>query len=380
MTDDVVGLTEELVRVDSAPGQSTSGVAGVVVERLRGLGGHVALQPGEAKGVGHVNVLARFGGDAPAGLVLAGHLDTVAWEPQFRSTTTPERDGRRLYGRGACDMKGPIAAQLLAAEQAVRGGPLKRPLVLAYTFAEEIGCDGALALVAGRAALGDVSQAVCLVGEPTGLAPMTGHKGYWIAHLRLAGVPAHSSRPYLGVDASHALALLLGELHALRQRLLQDSRAEGFEPPQTTLNTGLVSAGLARNMVPDRAEVVVELRPVPGTDADALRRDVEACVERAAAAVPGVRGEVEWIETMPAFGQDRGAPLVGWLEERTGQAAGVIPFYTEAELYRAGFGVPTAVCGPGSIDMAHRVDESILFDELEAGRAFYADAIAAFCG
>jgi len=210
-------------------------------------------------------------------------------------------------------MKGPIATQLLAAEQAVRGGrALKRPLVLAYTFAEEIGCDGALALVDGRAALGDVSQAVCLVGEPTGLAPMVGHKGYWIAHLRLAGVPAHSSRPSLGADASRALALLLGELHELRQRLARGSRAEGFEPPQTTLNTGLVQAGLARNMIPDRAEVVVELRPVPGADADALRRDVEACVQRAAAAVPGVRGEVEWIETMPAFGQDRAAPLIGW--------------------------------------------------------------------
>src|SRR5262245_3751016 len=228
MSGDVVSLTEDLVRVDSAPGRSTTGVAGVGGERVRGLGGHGVLQAGEAKGVAHGSVLARFGGDAAAGLVLAGHLDTVPWEPGFRATTAPERDGRRLYGRGACDMKGPIAAQLLAVAQAVRGGALKRPLVLAYTFAEEIGCDGALALVAGREALGDVSQAVCLVGEPTGLAPMVGHKGYWIAHLRLVGVPAHSSRPYLGVDASHALALLLGELHALRQRLLHGSRAEGF--------------------------------------------------------------------------------------------------------------------------------------------------------
>src|SRR6185503_15318927 len=120
VTADVVSLTESLVRVDSAPGQSTTAVAGVVVERLRGLGGQVALQPGEAKGVAHVNVLARFGGGAPAGLVLAGHLDTVPWKPEFRATTTPVRDGRRLYGRGSCDMKGPIAAQMLAAEEVVR--------------------------------------------------------------------------------------------------------------------------------------------------------------------------------------------------------------------------------------------------------------------
>jgi len=103
-------------------------------------------------------------------------------------------------------------------------------------------------------------------------------------------------------------------------------------------------------------------------------------LQRAVAQVPGTRGEVEWIETMPAFGQAPQAPIVGWLRERTGAAPGVIPFYTEAELFRAGLGVDAVVCGPGSIDQAHRTDESVLFDELEAGVALYADAIAAFCG
>lgn len=378
---DVVKLTEELVRVDSAPGQSTSAVAGVVVERLRGLGASVVLQPGEAKGTAHVNVLARLGGDGAAGLLLAGHMDTVPWTPEFRATTTPVRDGRKLYGRGTCDMKGGIAAQLVAAESFARGGgPLRRPLALAFTFAEEIGCDGALALVASRERLGDLRGAACLVGEPTGLKPMTGHKGYWIAELSLAGVPAHSSRPTLGADASRALALLLGELHALREELARSSVAAGFEPPQTTLNTGLISAGLARNVIPDRAQVTVELRPVPGIDAERLKSAVAGCLQRAVAQVPGTSGELTWIETMPAFGQSPQAPIVGWLRERTGAAPGVIPFYTEAELFRAGLGVDAVVCGPGSIDQAHRTDESVLFDELEAGVALYADAIASFCG
>jgi acetylornithine deacetylase len=133
-------------------------------------------------------------------------------------------------------------------------------------------------------------------------------------------------------------------------------------------------------VIPDRAQVTVELRPVPGTDAEALKRDVSACVQRAVAAVPGTSGSVEWIETMPAFGQSPQAPIVGWLRERTGAAPGVVPFYTEAELFRAGLGVDAVVCGPGSIDQAHRTDESVLFDELEAGVALYADAIASFCG
>jgi acetylornithine deacetylase len=209
---------------------------------------------------------------------------------------------------------------------------------------------------------------------------MTGHKGYWIAELSLFGVPAHSSRPTLGADASRALALLLGELHALREELARSSVAEGFEPRQTTLNTGLISAGLARNVIPDRAQVTVELRPVPGVDAEGLKRAVAGCLQRAVTQVPGTRGELEWIETMPAFGQAPQAPVVGWLRERTGAAPGVIPFYTEAELFRAGLGVDAVVCGPGSIDQAHRTDESVLFDELEAGVALYADAIAEFCG
>jgi len=380
MSMDVVRLTEELVRVDSAPGRSTAAVAGCIAERLRATGASVLLQPGEAKGVQHINVVARLGGDGPSGLLLAGHMDTVPWEPDFRATTTPSRDGRRLYGRGACDMKGGLAAQMLAAAQVARGGRrLARPLALAFTFAEETGCDGALALVAARERLGAVAGAACLIGEPTGLRPMTGHKGYWIAHLRLAGVPAHSSRPSLGADASRALALLLGELHALREELARGPRVAGLDPPCTTLNTGLLSAGLARNVIPDRAEVTVELRPVPGVDAEALKAAVAGCVERAVAAVPGTRGSVEWIETMPAFGQAAEAPIVQWTRQRTGAAPAAVPFYTEGELYRAGLGVDVVVCGPGSIDQAHRTDESVLFDELEAGQQFYVDAIEAFC-
>ena len=365
---DVVELARSFVDIPSPTGDEGR-MAEASAAVLRDAGFDVQLLGVAA---GRANVLATR---AAPRVLLCTHLDTVP--PHVPAG----EDEDWLYGRGACDMKGPIAAQLLAVERVARSGrSLSRPLALAYTFAEETGCDGALALVAGKSQLGDLGPASCLVGEPTGLAPMTGHKGYWIAHLRLRGVPAHSSRPALGADASRALALLLEELHRLRRQLAQQAPDTGLQPPETTLNTGLVRAGLARNVIPDRAEVVVELRPVPGVDAPALQRAVADCVERATAVVPGTEGEVEWIETMPAFAQDRSAPLVAWLRERTGKAPGVIPFYTEAELYRAGLGLPTAVCGPGSIDQAHRVDESVLFDELLAGEQLYADAIAAFCG
>jgi acetylornithine deacetylase len=151
-------------------------------------------------------------------------------------------------------------------------------------------------------------------------------------------------------------------------------------PPCTTLNTGRISAGTADNVVPDRAELRLEWRPLPGFDGAELRARVESLLAAACAAAPGVRGEVTWPEPLPAFHQAAAHPFVKWVGERTGQPHGTVAFYTEAELYRAGLQVPTVVCGPGSIGRAHRVDESILFDELEAGLALYGDAIAEFCG
>jgi acetylornithine deacetylase len=378
MADDVVRLTERLVAADSSPGASTDAVAALLAERLAALGASVARQDGAYDGVPQCNLVARFGGDAPAGLVLAGHLDTVPWQRGQRATTSPERDGRTLYGRGSCDMKGPIAAQVLAAARTA--GSLRRPLVLLYSYAEEIGCHGALHLVRDRAPLGAVDGAACIVGEPTGCAPVIAHKGYAVAHLRLSGLPVHSSDPWRGVDASAALAVLLTRLHALREELrAHPDTSSGLHPPCTTLNTGLVRAGTAENVVPERAEVVLEWRPLPGADSEALRRAVQACLDAACEAVPGVQGKLDWPVPLPPFRQPADAPLVRWLVERTGQQPMGVPFYTEAELYRSGLNLPSVVCGPGSIAQAHRVDESIQFDELENGVELYADAIRQFC-
>ncbi|HZJ69474.1 MAG TPA: M20/M25/M40 family metallo-hydrolase, partial [Planctomycetota bacterium] len=287
--------------------------------------------------------------------ILAGHIDTVPWQPENRATAKPERDGRMLYGRGSCDMKGPIAAQIEAAARTK--GALRRPLVMLYSYAEEVGCHGALHAMAERRTVGDVAGAVAIVGEPTGCVPIVAHKGYCVAKIRLHGEPVHSSNPWAGADASVALGVLLVELHALREALRREGDpACGLTPPCTTLNTGVVSAGTAENVVPDRAAMLLEWRPVPGTDGEALRRRVQACIDGACAAAPGVRGALEWPDPLPPFRQEADSRLVSWLVERTGHQPGTVAFYTEAELYRAGLGVPTVVCGPGSITMAHRVD------------------------
>ncbi|RKY21868.1 MAG: hypothetical protein DRQ55_02780 [Planctomycetota bacterium] len=378
MARDVVDLTAQLVQLDTSPGCSTAPLVQLLSELGRSWGAVARTQDGSWDGVPQRNLALRFGGDGPAGLILAGHLDTVPYHAQNRANLSVERDGRRLYGRGTCDMKNALAGALLAA--ASRSEHLSRPLVLLFSFAEEVGCHGAQAAVADPALVGDVSEAVCLVGEPTSLQPVLGHKGYACARLSLQGQPAHSSDPWAGADASVALASLLRGLHGLREALRrQADPACAHEPPCTTLNTGLVSAGSARNVVPDRAEVQLELRALPGDDERELRARVDACLALACAAAPGVQGSIAWDPSRPAFVQDADTELVEWLVSQTEQRPGVVPFYTEAELYRSGFSVPTVVCGPGSIAQAHRDDEWILFDQLEAGQQLYTQAIEAFC-
>jgi acetylornithine deacetylase len=379
MRGDIVRLTERLVEVDTAPGLSTNPLVALLAEEARALGAHVAVQPGSHAGVPQQNLIVRFGGEQPAGLVLAGHIDTVPWQSDARATVTPERDGSTLYGRGTCDMKGAVAAQLEAA--AAQFDRLARPLVLCWTYAEEVGCHGAAALVDQPDLLGDLTDAGCIVGEPTGLVPITGHKGYGGVVMDLKGEPAHSSDPWAGADASVALAAVLRNLHELRNQLLQGADPDcEHEPPCSTLNTGEIQAGSARNIVPASARVVVEFRPLPGADVEALKTRIGSCLQLGCSGVPGVSGSLDWQELRPAFEQPRDSTLVRWLCERTGEAPGVVPFYTEAELYRDQLGIATVVCGPGSIAQAHRVDESIAFEQLAAGQKLYEDAIAAFCG
>ncbi len=379
MRPDVVSMTERLVAVDSAPGTSTCPVVSVLVEQLRALGADVRIQDGMHDGVPQQNLVARLGGSDAAGLVLAGHIDTVPWYRDARASITPERDGRRLYGRGSCDMKGAVAAQLEAA--AAMTSRLRRPLVLAWTYAEEVGCHGALHLVDQSSLLGELEGAVCMVGEPTGLTPVVAHKGYGGALIELRGEAAHSSDPWAGADCSEVLGVLLRNLHELRETLRREAVPSLMhDPPCSTINTGVVRAGSARNLVPPRASIDVEIRPLPGGDVDRLRQRIENCAEDACRAVPGVTHSVHWEACRPAFQQPSTTRLVQWLVETTDSKPEAVPFYTEAEIYRSGFQIPTVVCGPGSIRQAHRADEWVSFDALGAGQALYEQAIEAFCG
>ncbi len=324
------------------------------------------------------NLHAIIGPRVPGGLALSGHVDTVPVDGQEWASdpfALRAADGR-LYGRGACDMKG-FVASLLASVPALVGLPLARPLHLLITFDEETSMEGARRLIE---TLGEDAPppALCVVGEPSLMAPVVGHKGRLAAQARVRGRAGHSSDPARGVNAVHAAARAIAWVAAEAQRLATEGPyGDGFEPGYTTLQVGTMAGGSILNLIPGHAEFTVEWRPVPGVDAhallDRLRRHCADEIEPAMRAVDAACGfafsVTDWVPGMSLPPEHELAALVRRAAGSNG--AGHVSFATEGGLYEAA-GIPTIVCGPGSITEAHAPDEWIAQGQLDACDAFIA--------
>ena len=316
------------------------------------------------------NLFATLGPDIPGGVVLSGHSDVVPVTDQIWSSdpfTLTERDDH-LYGRGSCDMKGFIAAALALAEP-VSQTPLRRPLHLCFTHDEEVGCLGARALVPELQRRGYAPR-MALVGEPTGMRLIEGHKGCCEYTTRFTGLEGHGSDPDAGVNAVlYALRYtqrLMDLAEAPKTRAPADSR---FTPPWTTVNVGRLAGGVAHNVIPGRAELDWEMRPVQPGDAEYMREALAHYVTHdllpAMRAVhPGaditteVIGEVAGLMPMP---DNEARDLISRL---TGSnTADVVPFGTEAGLFQD-MGMSVVVCGPGEIAQAHKPDEFVTRSQL----------------
>ncbi|WP_424988572.1 acetylornithine deacetylase [Microbulbifer sp. S227A] len=317
------------------------------------------------------NLFATLGPDVPGGIVLSGHTDVVPVADQDWTSDPFElrQAGGRLYGRGTCDMKGFIAAATVLAPEFARH-PLRRPIHFAFTHDEEVGCLGARALVPALQARG-VRPAMAIIGEPTGMQVIEGHKGCCEYTVRFSGLEGHGSAPHRGVNAAEYAVRYVAELMQLRGDLMmrapKDSR---FEPPWTTINIGRIAGGVAHNVIAGKAEVDWEMRPVQEGDAEfvktAMQRVVDSdllpmmrTISPRADIVTDVVGEVAGLEVMAEnAARDLVASLVG------ANGADVVPFGTEAGLFQK-MGMAVAVCGPGSIEQAHKPDEFVSLGQLE---------------
>lgn len=356
-------ILADLVACADLPGRSNARVADCVLGHLRRAGLEPMVLPGPERD--RVNIWASIGPRDVPGMILSGHMDVVPVEGQawtsdpFRLTM---REGR-LHGRGTSDMKGFLAC-MLAAIPEFRAARLARPLHLAFSYDEEIGCRGVGHMITALSGLA-APPFGCIVGEPTEMRPVLSHKGKQSTRLVMTGRAAHSSRPDDGVNANYAGAEMLLAIRELNAALAAGGPFDPrFDPPHSTAVAGVVRGGTAVNIIPDRCEIQMEVRSIPAQSAADVTAEV---LRRLAALVPaGAALSVshEELSSYPALPPNKDSALAELLQRLTGQVPlRSVSYGTEAGLFHAA-GIPAIICGPGSINRAHRPDEYILPEEL----------------
>lgn len=318
------------------------------------------------------NLFATFGPQVDGGILLSGHSDVVpVIDQEWHSDpfTMVERDGK-LFGRGTCDMKGFIACVLAMAPE-LASQVTDRPLHIALTYDEEIGCFGAqhLAQILQQRGL---TPGIAIIGEPTEMRVIEGHKGCYEYSTHFCGLEGHGSAPDQGVNAVEFAVRYVNQLLTLKQQL-RDRAPEGsrFEPPWTTVNVGAMQGGVAHNVIASKATVDWEMRPVQTSDADFVKAELHRYCE------------VELIPKMQAIYPEASIALetigevAGLVPQQTNEArrivstltgensAQLVAFGTEGGIFQA-LGIDVVVCGPGSIEQAHKADEFVSTQQLAA--------------
>ena len=368
-------MIARFISIDTVSRNSNLDLVEFVRSFLEGCGAEISLTHDDAGR--KANLLATIGPRNQAGIVLSGHTDVVPVDGEDWTSnpfTLVQRDGR-LFGRGVCDMKGFLAIATAAIPRLVAEG-LEAPIHIAMSYDEEVGCLGVHRLI------DDIRARVapprcCIVGEPTGMGTVHAHKGKVGGHVAVRGLGAHSSLSHRGVNAVEAA----GEAIAFLKRLQRKLRREGpysraFEAPDhTSIQCCMVSGGTAVNVVPAAAAFDFEIRYLPGEDPEAymdlLRAYIRDELEPEMKAVHSGTG-FAWT-TVPgcaAYWQEPDSQIVSLVRELS-PVSGLfaVPFGTEAG-YFVDAGIPTVVCGPGSIDQAHKPDEYLALDQVAACEAF----------
>jgi len=363
---------ERLIAIDTTSRNSNLGLIETVRDALAAQG----LKPwlaanAEGNKANLFCTLPAQDGQTQGGIVLSGHTDVVPVDGQDWSSDpfklTDKGDGR-LYGRGSCDMKGFIASSLALAPDAL-AMPRKKPLHLALSYDEEVGCVGAPLMLAELGKRG-IRADGCIVGEPTSMKPVVAHKGGYFFRCKVHGKAAHSSLTPQGCNAIEHAARLICHI-----RDLADSwRAQGpyddaFDVPHSTITTNLITGGIAINTVPDLCAFSYDFRHLPGHDAGGIQAEVQRYVDdellpRMQREYAGARVEIECGAAVPTLNASEQAAITALVRALT-EDRGVrkVAYGTEAGQF-AQAGIPAVLCGPGSIEQAHKPDEYVEVEQL----------------
>lgn len=363
-------MLEQLVAFNTTSRESNLALIEFVGRYLTGLGVDYELihNAEDSK----ANLYARLGPPGHGGVMLSGHSDVVPVDGQNWSVppfALTERDGK-LYGRGTADMKGFIAC-ILAAIPHFLAQPLAQPLHLAISYDEEVGCLGVRTLLDALSHRAD-KPAICLIGEPTELQPVLGHKGKLGVRCEVQGAACHSAYAPQGVNAIEYAAKLIHHLTLIGQRLAAPEHHDGrFDPPFTTVQTGLIQGGRALNIVPADCAFDFEVRTLPQDDARQVARELESYAQRELLPTMHTVNRDAAIRFYPissypglyTAAQSAAARLVAHL---TGsEKFSTVAFGTEGGLFHQS-GIPSVICGPGSMAQGHKPDEFITVEQLNA--------------
>jgi acetylornithine deacetylase len=312
------------------------------------------------------NMLATFG-EGPGGLVLSGHVDVVPVDGQAWTSdpfTATIRDGR-VYGRGACDMKGFDAVILGHVEEYAAA---RTPVHVALTYDEELGCLGIPHLIAAMAKW-DVHPDFCIVGEPTSMGVVSAHKGGRVYRCVVRGRAAHSSLTHTAVNAIEYAAAIIDRIRQISAReRISGLRVDGFDVPFTTISTNLITGGNGANIVPATCEFLFDYRYVPGFGPDAIIEELQALAETLSNEMqtidPTTGIDFIPINAIPALASAESHPNFDLaLNLVTDRTIRKVAYGTEAGFFQ-NYGIPSLVCGPGSIEQAHKADEYVSLDQL----------------
>lgn len=359
-------LLQTLVGFDTTSRESNLQLIAFVRDYLASHGVASELIYNEART--KANLFASIGPVEVPGIVLSGHTDVVPVDGQPWSVSPfelTERDGR-LFGRGTADMKGYIAC-VLALVPALVAATLRRPVHIALSYDEEVGCLGVRSLLSVLAQR-PVKPMLCIIGEPTELKPVLGHKGKLAMRCDVHGAACHSAYAPHGVNAIEHAAELIGELGRIGQRL-RDKQDARFDPPFSTVQTGVIGGGKALNIVPADCRFDFEVRALPGQAPQAVADELRAYAEQqvlprmqAVSAQSAIR--FTELSAYPGLMTDQRSEAAELIAAFCGSRAfGTVAFGTEGGLFDA-VGIPTVVCGPGSMDQGHKPDEFVSVAQL----------------
>lgn len=362
-----LALAQSLVRMNTVSANSNLQLIDLAQSHLAALGvkSRITYNAERTK----ANLFATLGEGKPAGVIISGHTDTVPWDGQDWSVDplSATVQNERLYGRGSADMKSFIAIALSNARRFLESDS---PFAVhfAFSYEEEIGCFGVKELIADMRDAG-IKPLACIVGEPTSMVPAIAHKGVYRYRCCVRGKEAHSSLTPHSVNAIEMAARVVGKVRDMAEGFERsEPRYEGFDVPFSTASVGQFHGGIADNVVPRDAEFRYEFRDLPTADAKKMQDEVvsyagslEASMKKVA---PDAGFRFETICEIPSFLGAAGDPVTLLAQRLAGEErTTLVAFGTEAGLFKNA-GIPTVVCGPGSIEQAHQPDEFVSLEQL----------------